>query len=607
MGDIKKIFLLIKPYKGWFGLNILFNILVAVFTVVSIPALVPFFRILFGLEEEVPEPVSGSLGSDNFLAFLKYEIYMLVQNHGQEKVMIWLCVGLTLIFLFKNLFRYLSMVALAPIRSGVVRDLREQLMQKLLTLPVGYFSEEKKGNLLSRFSADAAEVEHSILSVLEALFRSPVVVAGSLAYMIYVSPSLTLYVIVLVSMLGFVIGRVASKLKRQSFTAQSKLGGILSMVEEAISGQKVIKAFGAEGYTLSKFKEENDGYRDLLIRIAWRRDSASPISEFFGIMVLALLLWFGSRAIFYEGVDPSFFLTFLFAFYNVIDPAKQFSNATFNVKKGMAALQRIEDVLKVDLSLKSPAQPVRLEGFSREIEFKEVAFTYDGSERAVLKDINLTIKKGEKVALVGHSGSGKSTLADLLPRFYDVSAGSVLIDGVDIKLLQLAHLRSFYGIVTQDPILFNDTLYNNIVFGMEDITRDQVEEAARMAFAHEFIVQAEQGYDTIIGDRGVKLSGGQRQRITIARAILKNPPIFILDEATSALDTASEQAVQAAIDKAMENRTALIIAHRLSTVKNVDRIVVLESGKIVEQGDHDTLMAKKGAYWQLAVSQELNG
>jgi len=606
MNDLRKIFSLISPYKGWFGLNILFNILVAVFTVVSIPALVPFFRILFGLEEEVPAPVSGKLNSDNFLAFMKYEIFLLIQNHGQEKVMIWLCIGLAGIFLFKNLFRYLSMVALAPIRNGVVRDLREQLMRKLLSLPVGYFSEEKKGNLLSRFSSDAAEVEHSILSVLEALFRSPIVVAGSLSYMIYVSPSLTLYVVILVSLLGFVIGRVASKLKRQSFAAQSRLGGILSMVEEAISGQKVIKAFGAEEYSLQKFKVENNGYRDMLIRIAWRRDSASPISEFFGIVVLSLLLWFGSRAVFYEGVDPSFFLTFLFAFYNVIDPAKQFSNATFNVKKGMAALQRIEDVLHVNSSLKSPESPVEKIVFSNGLECKNVTFRYQGAERDVLKAVNFNINKGEKVALVGHSGSGKSTLADLMPRFYDITSGSILLDGVDIRNIELSQLRGFFGIVTQDPFLFNDSIYNNIVFGMKDISQAQVEQAAQMAYAHDFIIQTENGYDTVIGDRGVKLSGGQRQRITIARAILKNPPIFILDEATSALDTASEQAVQAAIDKAMENRTALIIAHRLSTVKNVDRIIVLDSGVIVEQGDHDTLIAKRGAYYKLAMSQELS-
>lgn len=605
MRDLKKIIQLVLPYKGWFGLNVLFNILVAVFTVISIPALIPFFRILFGLDEEVPTAPEGGLGSDNLLQFIKYEVYMLVQTHGHEQVMIWLCVMLALIFLLKNLFRYLAMVALAPIRNGVVRDLREQLIGKILTLPVGYFSEEKKGNILSRFSSDTTEVEHSILNVLEALFRSPIVVVGALSYMIYVSPSLTLYVIVLVTLLGVVVGRVASKLRRQSFTAQSQLGGLLSMVEEAISGQKVIKAFRSESYVLDKFRAENNQYKNLTDRIAWRRDSASPLSEFFGILVLSLLLWFGSRAVFQDGVDADFFLTFLFAFYNVIDPAKQFSNATFNLRKGMAALQRIEEVLDIDLSIKAPDHAVPFQGFTKAVEFRDVNFAYGGSDTQVLQDINLTISKGEKIALVGHSGSGKSTLADLLPRFYDVSAGEICIDGIDIRNMRLEDLRSLFGIVTQDPILFNDTIYNNIVFGMPDVTRDEVEHAATMAFAHEFIIQSELGYETIIGDRGVKLSGGQRQRITIARAILKNPPIFILDEATSALDTASEKAVQIAIDKAMENRTALIIAHRLSTVKEVDRIIVLEEGKIIEQGTHDTLMQARGAYQKLAMSQEL--
>jgi len=605
MRDLKKIIQLVLPYKGWFGLNVLFNMLVAIFTVISIPALIPFFRILFGLDEEVPVAPEGGLGSENLLQFIKYEVYMLIQNHGHERVMIWLCVMLAGIFLLKNLFRYLAMVALAPIRNGVVRDLRDQLIGKILTLPVGYFSEEKKGNILSRFSSDTTEVEHSILNVLEALFRSPIVVVGALSYMIYVSPSLTLYVIVLVTLLGAVVGRVASKLRRQSFSAQSRLGGLLSMVEEAISGQKVIKAFRSESYVLEKFRIENDQYKSLMDRIAWRRDSASPISEFFGILVLSLLLWFGSRAVFQEGVDADFFLTFLFAFYNVIDPAKQFSNATFNLRKGMAALQRIEEVLDIDLSIKAPAHAAPFHGFSKEVEFKNVHFAYSGSEARVLQDINLVISKGEKVALVGHSGSGKSTLADLLPRFYDVSSGAICIDGVDIREMKLEDLRALFGIVTQDPILFNDTIYNNIVFGMQDVTREEVEHAATMAFAHEFIVQSDLGYETIIGDRGVKLSGGQRQRITIARAILKNPPIFILDEATSALDTASEKAVQIAIDKAMENRTALIIAHRLSTVKEVDRIVVLEDGRIIEQGTHDSLMQAQGAYQKLAISQEL--
>ncbi len=606
MLDFKRIFLLIRPYKGWFALNVLFNLLVAIFTVFSIPALIPFFKMLFGMDDDVPVKPSGGWSSDNALEMIRYELFDLIQIYGHQQVMTWLCFFLLFIFFFKNLFRYLSMVALAPITNGVVRDIREKLMRKILALPVGYFSEEKKGNLLSRYSADAGEVQHSVLSVLEALFRSPIVIIGSLSYMIYVSPTLTLYVIVLVAILAVVVGRIASKLKAQSKSAQNQLGEILSLVEEAISGQKVVKAFGAEDYVKNTFVRENNEFKNKLVRIAWRKDSASPISEFLGVSVLTVLLWMGSRAVFQDGVDPSFFLTFLFAFYNVIDPAKQFSNAVFNVKKGMAALDRIDDVLQMDLSIHEPDNPVVLKGFSSRISFENVSFVYPNNEVNVLQNINLDIENGQKVAIVGHSGSGKSTLVDLIPRFYDVSQGQITIDGTPIKSVSLSSLRALFGIVTQDPILFNDSIYNNIVFGMQGVDNDMVISAARMAYAHDFITEMEYGYDTIIGDRGVKLSGGQRQRITIARALLKNPPIFILDEATSALDTASEKYVQAAIDKAMENRTAVIIAHRLSTVREVDKIVVLDNGRIIESGTHDDLMSQKGAYFNLANSQQLS-
>jgi ABC-type multidrug transport system fused ATPase/permease subunit len=605
MHAIKKIFRLILPYKGWFALNILFNLLVAIFTVFSIPALVPLLRILFDMDAEVPVAPQEGLSSDNFLQYIKYEVYHLVELYGKEQVMIWLCIGLSVVFLLKNVFRYLSLFAIAPIRNGVVRDLRQGLLVKILVLPVGFFSEEKKGNLLSRFSSDTAEIEHSILAVLEALFRSPIIVVGSLAYMVYVSPMLTLYVVVLVTLLGAVIGRIASKLKRKSFEAQSKLGNIVSLVEEAISGQKVVKGFGAEKYVYEKFKTENDTFKGLLDRISWRRDSASPISEFFGVVVLSLLLWVGSRAIFYEGVDPTFFLTFLFAFFNVIEPAKQFSNATFNLRKGLAALQRIEEILTIPLHITSPANPKSIKGLQHLISFQSVTFQYPQTDQPVLKDVSFEISKGSKVAVVGYSGSGKSTLADLLPRFYDVSSGTILIDGSDIRSYALEDLRNLFGIVTQDAVLFNDTIYNNIVFGLENIHPEAVYEAAKMAFAHDFILESEFGYQTVIGDRGVKLSGGQRQRITIARAILKNPDIFILDEATSALDSESEKAVQEAIDKAMEGRTALIIAHRLSTIRHVDLIIVLDKGIIIEQGTHTSLMEANGHYARLAKGQDL--
>jgi ABC-type multidrug transport system fused ATPase/permease subunit len=577
--------------------------MVACFTIISIPALIPFLRLLFGLESTDQTAPTGPLTTDNALDYMKYQLVIWMDLYGRETVVAWMCVFLVSVFFFKNLFRYLSLVVLAPVRNGIVRDVRQALYRKILDLPVGFFSEEKKGNLISRFSADATEMEWSILNVLESIFRSPFIILGSILYMLYVSPQLTVYVVLMAVVIAFLIGTVSRTLKKNSSAAQGQLGETLSIVEESISGQKVIKAFHAESYLFGKFQHSNNTFKRMLDRILWKRDAASPMSEFFGIVALALLLWLGSREVFNSGVDPAFFLTFLFAFFNVIDPAKQLSNAVFNIKKGIAAYDRIEEILQIDTKHQQtgtlyPAQP-----FEKEIHFKDVSFVYPASDRTVINNLNLTIKKGEKIAVVGPSGAGKSTLLDLLPRFYDVNSGSILIDNKDIRDLDMGYLRGLFGIVTQDPILFNDTIYNNIVFGQKNISSAQVEEAARMAYAHDFIMDAEQGYQTIIGDRGVKLSGGQKQRITIARAILKNPPVFLLDEATSSLDTASERIVQAAIDKAMENRTAIIIAHRLSTIQHADRILVMHQGNIVEQGTHQELMQSNTEYSKLVQLQ----
>ncbi len=577
--------------------------MVACFTIISIPALIPFLRLLFGLESTDQTAPTGPLTSDNALDYMKYQLVVWMDMYGRETVVAWMCVFLVSVFFFKNLFRYLSLVVLAPVRNGIVRDVRQSLYRKILDLPVGFFSEEKKGNLLSRFSADATEMEWSILNVLESIFRSPFIILGSILYMLYVSPQLTVYVVLMAVIIAFLIGTVSRTLKKNSSAAQGQLGETLSIVEESISGQKVIKAFHAESYLFQKFQHSNNTFKKMLDRILWKRDAASPMSEFFGIVALAILLWLGSREVFNSGVDPAFFLTFLFAFFNVIDPAKQLSNGIFNIKKGIAAYDRIEEILQIDTQQQQtgtlhPAQP-----FEESIQFNDVSFTYPASDRSVINHLNLTIKKGEKIAVVGPSGAGKSTLLDLLPRFYDVNSGSIRIDGQDIRDLDMAYLRGLFGIVTQDPILFNDSIYNNIVFGQKNISTAQVEEAARMAYAHDFIMEAENGYQTIIGDRGVKLSGGQKQRITIARAILKNPPVFLLDEATSSLDTASERIVQAAIDKAMENRTAIIIAHRLSTIQHADRILVMHQGNIVEQGTHHELMQSNTEYSKLVQLQ----
>lgn len=603
MKDLFKILRLLGPYKRNVLLNALCNILVACFTIISIPALIPFLRLLFGLESVDQTLPTGPLSKDNALDYMKYQLVIWMDMYGKEKVVAWMCVFLVLVFFFKNLFRYLSLVVLAPVRNGIVRDVRQSLYRKILDLPVGFFSEEKKGNLLSRFSADATEMEWSILNVLESIFRSPFIILGSILYMLYVSPQLTVYVVLMAVVIAFLIGTVSRTLKKNSSAAQGQLGETLSIVEESISGQKVIKAFHAESYLFRKFEHSNNTFKRMLDRILWKRDAASPMSEFFGIVALAILLWLGSREVFNSGVDPAFFLTFLFAFFNVIDPAKQLSNAVFNIKKGIAAYDRIEEILSIDTQQQQTGTLHPAQAFEHSIRFNDVSFTYPVSDRSVINNLNLTIHKGEKIAVVGPSGAGKSTLLDLLPRFYDVISGSILIDDKDIRDLDMGYLRGLFGIVTQDPILFNDSIYNNIVFGQKNISPAQVEEAARMAYAHDFIMEAENGYETIIGDRGVKLSGGQKQRITIARAILKNPPVFLLDEATSSLDTASERIVQAAIDKAMENRTAIIIAHRLSTIQHADRILVMHQGKIVEQGTHQELMQSNTEYSKLVQLQ----
>ncbi len=594
MIDLVKIFRLVRPYGGWVVFNIFCNIMVALFTVVSIPALIPFLRLLFGLEAEVRrvETFSAADGLD----YLVYQLSVLLETYGRDKVMLWMCLLLLVVFLMKNTFRYLSMFALAPMRNGVAHDLRSGMFAKLMGLQTAFFSEEKKGNLLARFSTDTTEVEWSILHVLEIFFRAPFILLGSLSYMLYVSPKLTLYVLILVLFVTLLISRISKALKERARLAQKESGQMLSLVEEGISGQKVFKAFRAENFVLMHFNRVSLRLRDMMNQILWRRDLASPLSEFFGVTVLIILLWLGARMVYHEGVDPAFFLTFLFAFYNVIDPAKQLANGIFSVRKGLASLHRIQEILESEIQVFDVPDARTITGFEREITFENVSFNYPGSDKPVLQHLSFSIKKGQKVALVGPSGAGKSTLLDLLPRFRDVTEGRILIDGQDIRSITLESLRSLFGLVTQDPFLFNDTIHKNIAFGLESTSEDEVRAAAQKAFAEEFIIQTENGYDTLVGDGGVKLSGGQKQRITIARAILRDPSIFLLDEATSALDTASEKKVQLALDSAMSNRTSVIIAHRLSTIQNADVILVLQEGKLVESGNHATLMAKGGAY-----------
>ena len=593
----------IKKYKSYVFLNILCNILMALFMVVSIPAIIPFFNILFQNDQgQVAQPIEP-LGFSNILEYAKFYFSQLIVAYGQDKALLYVCLIVVGLFFLKNLFRYLSLFFMSIIRNGMARDLRQNLFKKYVTLPLGFFSNERKGDLISRMASDVQEIEWSILNVLEVTFREPIVVIGSLAFMIYVSPGLTLFVFLLIIFTAVIIGGVSRSLKRRSSEAQSRLGNLVSQVEETLSGLRIIKGFNASHYQEEKFSNENNSYRKIITRILWQRDLSSPLSEFLGIGVVALLMWYGSRKVFSNEIDAATFFAFLFAFYNVINPAKAFSTAYYKIQKGLAAVDRIDKILYTEDSIQEIENPQNISNLEEGIHFNLVSFKYNPDGDWVLKDIDLKIKKGEVVALVGPSGSGKSTLVDLLPRFYDPLEGDILIDDTEIRKYKIHDLRSLMGIVSQEAILFNDTIYNNIVFGLEGATKESVEEAAEVAHAHEFIMETENGYQTNIGDRGLKLSGGQRQRITIARAILRNPPILILDEATSALDSESEKLVQKALAEVMKNRTAIVIAHRLSTIQHADRIVVVKDGKIIEQGSHEDLMNKKGEYNKFVALQ----
>jgi ABC-type multidrug transport system fused ATPase/permease subunit len=591
----------LRHYQRAVTLNILSNILTALFTALAIPLLKPFLELLFDRKALSLTPPSGQVFSFRYLSdFFNYELSRLIQEDGKETAIIFVCAWIVSVFFLKNLFRYLSLFFMAPVRNGIIRDIRRQLFDKILQLPLPYFSEERKGDLMSRITSDVQEVEWSILNVLEAIFREPLIIVGALGIMLYISPSLTIFVFILLIFTGFVIGGIGRKLKRSSMDVQERLGALVSIIEEALSGLRIIKGFNAESYQQQKFARENEAYRESLTKLLWRRDLASPLSEFLGIGVVAVLLWYGSRLVFSQQLDAETFLTFIFAFYNVIEPAKKLSRAVYDIQKGVAAMQRVELILDAPVLIKTIDPVVPFREFTDAIEFRNVHFAYNETEGPVLRDISLRIPKGKSVALVGASGAGKSTIADLLPRFYEVRQGTILLDGIDIRHINLKQLRDQMGIVSQEAILFNDSIYNNIVFGMTGVSPEAVERAARIANAHDFIMATEQGYQTNIGDRGLKLSGGQRQRMTIARAILKNPPILILDEATSALDTESEQLVQQALEELMKNRTALIIAHRLSTIRHADEIIVLHQGQIVQRGTHESLMASEGEYRKLS-------
>lgn len=592
----------LKNYKPLLVGNLACNLLMVAFSIISIPAIIPFLNILLDQQPMVMEAPS-SLTTGNFKDHINYFLSQIILENGKRTALAY-ALGLVLaLYFLKNFFRYLSQFFLAPVRNGVVRDIRQGLYDKMLALPLAYFSEERKGDLLARMSVDVQEVEASILNVLESIIREPLMIIGAFGFMVYVSPSMTLAVLALLAFTGFVIGRIGKVLKRQSREVQERLGTLISMMEEGIGGLRIIKGFNAEPFQSAHFRRENNDYRRLLVRLLWRRDLSSPLTEFLGVGTVAVLIWYGYSEVERGLLTVPTFFALLLAFFSMIEPAKKFATAFYNVQKGMAAMERIDAIEAADLRVLEEPDARSIQAFEDKIELRNVGFAYANSSRPALEGINLVIPKGKIVALVGSSGGGKSTLVDLLPRFHDVSEGDILLDGTDIRNYRLHDLRSLMGIVSQEPVLFNDTIFNNIAFGMSGVTQAAVEQAARIAHAHDFILETPDGYQTNIGDRGVKLSGGQRQRLTIARAVLANPPILILDEATSALDSESERLVQDALDVLMKNRTTIVIAHRLSTVQHADEIVVMRDGKIIEQGSHETLIQQGGEYGKLVELQ----
>ena len=599
----------VPPYKKYLVLSVIFNILSAILNIFSFMAIIPILQILFKTE--------GAALTVNYMEWngdfntikdvasnnADYYISQLISQIGPTTTL--LVIGLFLAFMtfLKTGAYFLSSATIIPIRTGVVRDIRNQLYHKITSLPLGFFSEERKGDIIARMSGDVQEIENSIMSSLDMLFKNPVLILFYFATLLFISWQLTLFTLVFVPIMGWFMGFVGRKLKQKSIKAQSLWSDTMSQVEETLGGLRIIKAFCAEEKMNHRFDKINTEYRDNICRVNTRQQMAHPMSEFLGTVMIVIVLWFGGVLVLNDmTLEGPSFIYYLIMLYSIINPLKDFSKAGYNIPKGLASMERVDKILQAVNNIKEPEKPVRVKEFSSKIEFRNVSFRY--GEKWVLRHVNLTIEKGKTVALVGQSGGGKSTLVDLIPRYYDVQEGEVLIDGVNVKDIGIHDLRSLIGNVNQEAILFNDTFRNNISFGVETASQEQIEEAARIANAHNFIVQTENGYDTNIGDRGSRLSGGQRQRISIARAILKNPPILILDEATSALDTESERLVQDALEHLMKTRTTVAIAHRLSTIKNADEICVINEGEIVERGTHDELIALDGYYKKLNDMQK---
>lgn len=599
----------IKPYRKYLTWAVILNFLSQWLNVFSFLTLVPILNILFKIDttkyEYIPMDIHN-LNKDVLVNNGYYYINYIIDQYGAFITLVFM--GLVLIFmtLLKTSGYFASSAVMVPLRTGIVRDIRIEVYNKVLKLPLSFFSEERKGDIIARMSADVSVVENSLTSSLDMLIRNPIALVVCFITLFSVSWELTLFVLVVLPLAGWIMGVVSRKLKRQSVVAQGQWGDIMSQLDETLGGLRIIKAFIAERKMSERFSKINNGFRDAMNAMVIRQSSAHPMSEFLGTCVIVIVLWFGGALILnqYSPIDAAMFMFYMVILYTIINPLKEFSKAFYNIPLGLASMERIDMILKAENPIKEPAQPKPLTSFERELEFRDVSFSYIAG-RPVLKHVNLKVEKGKTVALVGQSGSGKSTMVDLVPRYHDVSEGELLIDGKNVKDVSITALRSLIGNVNQEAILFNDTFYNNITFGVENATMEQVVEAAKIANAHDFIMESEKGYDTMIGDRGGRLSGGQRQRVSIARAILKNPPILILDEATSALDTESERLVQEALERLMKSRTTIAIAHRLSTIKNADEICVLYEGEIVERGTHEELIALNGYYKKLNDMQSL--
>lgn len=603
--DLKRLLSYLRNYKRNVFSNFLFNLLFIVFSLFSIATIAPFLSLIFD-EKAAPwvkQDIAFSMPT--LKEYVSYKAsYILSLFPDKSIALTYLCLVIVAVFLLKNIFRYVAIYHMSSIRNGIVRDLQNELYNKILGLPLSFFSKEKKGDLMMRMTTDVKEVEYGVLGVLEIMFKDPLFITFYLTTLLIINFKLTLFVLVMVGIIGIIVSRIGKTLKRQSKDSQEKLSTIISMIDETISGIRVITAFGNSKFLSNKFNQHNENYNDLMVRNLRRRDLSSPLSEFLIICVLSCVLWFGGYLVFKKEISSTILISYMLVFASLVEPFKRISNASYNIQKGLISFQRIKTVLDAKNTIIEKNNPIHLEQFTSRISYDNISFSYnnfDGKE--VLRKISLTIDKGKMIALVGLSGSGKSTLADLLCRFYDVSQGVITIDGHDIKELEIASLRNQISIVSQEPILFNDTVRNNIVFGMDHVSDEMLVNACKIANAHEFISALEFNYETYIGDRGMTLSGGERQRLTIARAVLRNSPILILDEATSSLDSESEKSVQNALTNLMMNRTSIVIAHRLSTIQHADEIIVMQQGEIVERGNHIDLISKNGLYTKLVALQ----